>query len=114
EVLEIEGPAVSEGPLNTLGSFTTTLTVPEIFPPGSISLFETWIPGAGDEGGDEGLDGFITSGAEEAFANLDFHDLNFLLYRCDAEERDASGGKDGVYVIPDHGPLVYAGLQGWW
>src|SRR5439155_7021972 len=35
-------------------------------------------------------------------------------YRCEAEERDSSDGKDGVYVIPNFGPLVYAGLQGWW
>ncbi len=25
-----------------------------------------------------------------------------------------SGNKDGVYTVPNHGPLVYAGLQGWW
>jgi glycogen debranching enzyme len=37
-----------------------------------------------------------------------------VLYRCEAEERDSSGGEDGVYNIPNHGPLVYAGLQGWW
>ncbi|KAK7989313.1 hypothetical protein PG989_009628 [Apiospora arundinis] len=49
-----------------------------------------------------------------AMAELDVVDLNFLLYRCDAEERDGSDGKDGVYDIPSHGKLVYAGLQGWW
>jgi glycogen debranching enzyme len=45
---------------------------------------------------------------------LDLVDLNFVLYKCDAEERDASAGRDGAYAIPDYGQLVYAGLQGWW
>ncbi|KAK8114759.1 Glycogen debranching enzyme [Apiospora kogelbergensis] len=61
-----------------------------------------------------GLDTYVTSGATAAMAELDVVDLNFLLYRCDAEERDGSDGKDGVYDIPGHGKLVYAGLQGWW
>ena len=33
-------------------------------------------------------------------------DLNYLLYRCKNEENNE------IYDIPDHGPLVYAGLQG--
>lgn len=89
----------------------TTITVRERFPPGSIALFETWIPAAEHSAG---LDTFVTSGAKEAFADLDLIDLNFLLYRCEAEERAASDGRDGTYDIPGHGKLVYAGLQGWW
>lgn len=96
------------------GSFTTTLTVPDYFPPGAVTLIETWIPGAGDEGGLGGIDTFLISGADEAVADLDLVELNYFLYRCDAEERDTSAGKDGVYVVPGHGALVYAGLQGWW
>lgn len=89
----------------------TTITIPENFPPGSIALFKTRIPEAEHS---EGLGNFITSEAHEAFEGLDLIDLNVVLFRCDAEERDSSGGRDGVYNIPDHGPLVYAGLQGWW
>ena len=89
----------------------TVLTMPSTFPPGSIAFFETWIPSAEHSAG---LDNFVTSGAVEAFADLDLVDLNFVLYRCEPEERDSSGGKDGIYTIPNHGPLVYAGLQGWW
>ena len=89
----------------------TTITVPGCFPPGSIALFETWLPSAEHS---SGLGTFLTSGADEAFRDLDLTDLNFVLYRCNAEEMDSSGGKDGVYTIPDFGPLVYAGLQGWW
>ena len=89
----------------------TIISIPEEFPPGSIALFETWIPGAEHS---DGLYAFITGGATAAFESLDLIDLNFVLYRCDAEERDSSDNKDGVYEIPNFGPLVYAGLQGWW
>ena len=89
----------------------TVITVPATFAPGSIALFETWMPGAEHS---EGLDNFITSGADVAFGKLDLVDLNFVLYRCEPEERDFLGGTDGVYMIPNYGSLVYAGLQGWW
>jgi glycogen debranching enzyme len=89
----------------------TVITVRDKFPPGSIALFETWIPSAEHA---TGLDTYVTSGAKAAFANLDLVDLNFVLYRCEEEEHDSSDGKDGVYDIPGHGKLVYAGLQGFW
>ncbi|CAJ2501625.1 Uu.00g044780.m01.CDS01 [Anthostomella pinea] len=89
----------------------TVITVRDKFPPGSIALFETWIPAAEHS---TGLDHYVTSGAKAAMAELDLVDLNFLLYRCEPEERDGSAGKDGVYDIPGHGKIVYAGLQGWW
>ncbi|KAI0482511.1 glycoside hydrolase family 13 protein [Xylariaceae sp. FL0804] len=89
----------------------TIITVREKFPPGSIALFETWIPAAEHS---IGLDRYVTSGAKAAVAELDLVDLNFLLYRCEAEELDGSEGKDGVYDIPGYGKTVYAGLQGWW
>ncbi|KAK8056386.1 glycogen debranching enzyme [Apiospora rasikravindrae] len=89
----------------------TIITVRDKFPPGSIALFETWIPSAEHSAG---LDTYVTSGGTTAMSDLDVVDLNFLLYRCDAEERDSSDGKDGVYDIPGYGKLVYAGLQGWW
>ncbi|KAF9884652.1 hypothetical protein FE257_001405 [Aspergillus nanangensis] len=87
------------------------ISVLDTFAAGSIALFETSIPQVKHSAG---LDNFITEGAEEAFSRLSLIDLNFALYRCDAEERDSSGGEDGAYSIPNHGPLVYAGLQGWW
>lgn len=48
-------------------------------------------------------------GLAPALADLDLADFNALLYRCHAEEQEAAGG--GVYDVPGHGPLVYAGLQ---
>lgn len=89
----------------------TIISVRETFPPGSIALFETWIPAAEHAAG---LDTYVTSGAKAAFSDVDLINLNFILYRCEAEELDSSDGKDGVYDIPGHGKLVYAGLQGWW
>ncbi|XP_061377922.1 glycogen debranching enzyme [Danaus plexippus] len=49
-------------------------------------------------------------GLSPALTDLDLGDFNALLYCCDAEERERCGG--GVYDVPGHGPLVYAGLQG--
>lgn len=105
KVVGITGVDINQNGANT------TITVREKFPPGSIALFETWIPAAEHSAG---LDTYVTSGAKEAWKELDLIDLNFLMYRCEAEERDASDGTDGVYDIPGHGKLVYAGFQGWW
>ncbi|KAL4763497.1 putative glycogen debranching enzyme Gdb1 [Aspergillus foveolatus] len=106
EVLKIEGARIEETDRETI------ISVLDPFVPGSIALFETSIPSL--EHADELSNDAITDGAVEAFSELNLIDLNFVLYRCDAEERDSSGGQDGVYDIPNHGPLVYAGLQGWW
>jgi glycogen debranching enzyme len=105
EVVDLESASI------VIDGKDTTISISDNFVPGSIALFETWIPSVEHA---DGLDSYITSGAEEAFSKLDLIDLNFALYRCEAEERDSSSGEDGVYSIPKHGPLVYAGLQGWW
>lgn len=47
---------------------------------------------------------------QQAVAELSLRDLNLVLYRCDAEERDDNNG-NGSYHIPGHGTLIYAGLQ---
>jgi glycogen debranching enzyme len=89
----------------------SVIRVPSHFPPGSVAVFETWIPAAEHS---EGLDKYVTTGAYDAFKNVGLTDLNVIMYRADAEERAASGGADGVYSIPGSGALVYCGLQGWW
>jgi glycogen debranching enzyme len=104
-LVELDSPAIEDQ------GNTTIVRPPADFPPGSISLLETWIPG---EELAANLSEFITSGADEAFSALDLVDLNLVLYRCGAEEKDSSDGNAGVYDIPNCGPLVYAGLQGWW
>ena len=89
------------------GAFSE-IHVPDVFPPGSVLLFETRM-----EGVDPDLDVFLRSGAEEAFADLNLVDLNAVLYRAEGEERDATGGEIGSYDIPGMGKLAYCGLEGW-
>ncbi|KAJ6087722.1 hypothetical protein N7467_006636 [Penicillium canescens] len=102
---DIESTEIEQNDKDVIISVLDTLV------PGSIALFETWIPGADHA---DGFENNLANGADEAFSELSLVDLNFTLYRCDAEERDSSDGQDGVYSIPNHGALVYAGLQGWW
>jgi len=42
-------------------------------------------------------------------SKLTLADMNMLLYRCDAEEREDGGG---CYDVPSWLPLKYGGLQG--
>ena len=48
----------------------------------------------------------------QATSRLSLAEINHLLYRCENEEKDISGGRRGPYGLPDRGPFVYAGLQG--
>ena len=104
KIVELEHPDVTRDE----NSRITTISLKGNFPQGAIALFKTSIDAI-----DKDLDEFVRSGADEAVAGLDELDLNVVMYRCDGEERDASGGQDGVYNIPNYGPLVYAGVAGW-
>jgi glycogen debranching enzyme len=81
---------------------------PKNFPQGSIAIFETTSMKATKD-----LMNFVSDIPMEIVQDLDLLDLNVALYRCDAEERDFTGGHHGVYNVPDYGQLTYAGLQGW-
>lgn len=48
---------------------------------------------------------------DRILSRLNFDELNILLYRCSTEETDEQIESD-VYTIPNYGPLVYCGLQG--
>lgn len=106
KLVEIPEVAVAEG-LDAEGPYSE-IVVPDHFPPGSIMLFETRLQGL-----DSRLDEFCSSGAEEAFGDLDLVDLNVVLFRAEGEERDATGGEIGAYNVPGIGNLVYCGLEGW-
>lgn len=86
----------------------SVIRVDDSFIPGTIAVFSTKIATASAK-----LDKFVKEGAVEASLGLNLFDLNAILYRCELEERDASGGSDGTYNIPGYGNLVYAGLEGW-
>ncbi|AMD20400.1 HDL344Wp [Eremothecium sinecaudum] len=86
----------------------STILVPGEFFPGSIAVFRTK-----QIAFDESLEHFIYEGISEATETLDLNSLNFMLYRCKAEELNQSDGKIGTYYIPEYGELVYSGLQGW-
>lgn len=106
KLVDVANPPIEEGTDDD--GFYTQLVVPDTFPPGSIMLFSTSMDGLGAD-----LDELCQTGAEEAMAGLNLVDLNVMLYRADAEERDAMGGNDGAYTIPGLGALVYCGTEGW-
>jgi len=80
----------------------TTITVRDRFPPGSIALFETWIPAAEHS---TGLDVFVTSGAKAAMEELDLVDLNFLLYKCSRKNGTQAKGRMASMTFPAMGRL---------
>lgn len=84
------------------------ITIDNSFVPGSIAVYETEIPGV-----DARLDDLLREGAFDVTKDLTLYDLNNILYRSEAEERDSSMHQDGTYDIPGYGKIVYAGLQGW-
>ncbi|ODQ64254.1 glycogen debranching enzyme [Nadsonia fulvescens var. elongata DSM 6958] len=86
----------------------TEITLPDNFPQGSIILLKTRIKAVNHK-----LDKFVRSEALNSVKSLSLVDLNVVLYRCNAEERDVSAGADGTYGVPNYGQLTYAGLQGW-
>lgn len=58
----------------------------------------------------QSFSGLADPALEAAVAELSLLDLNPVLYRCDAEEKDDNGG-NGAYNVPGHGTLIFAGLQ---
>ncbi|EGV62299.1 bifunctional 4-alpha-glucanotransferase/amylo-alpha-1,6-glucosidase [Yamadazyma tenuis] len=87
---------------------TSIIKVTDDFIPGSIAVYSTYIPGV-----DIKLDEFVKTGGIASTIDLDLYDLNAILYRCEPEERDFSGGQEGTYSIPNYGNLVYSGFEGW-
>lgn len=58
----------------------------------------------------QSFSGLADPALQAAVADLSLDDLNPVLYRCDAEEKDDNGG-NGAYNVPGHGTLIFAGLQ---
>ncbi|XP_056155875.1 glycogen debranching enzyme-like isoform X1 [Lampris incognitus] len=58
---------------------------------------------------DNNAPAILTAPLETVMSKLSLADMNMLLYRCDAEEREDGGG---CYNVPSWQPLKYGGLQG--
>ncbi|XP_071756275.1 glycogen debranching enzyme-like [Centroberyx gerrardi] len=58
---------------------------------------------------DNNTPAILTMPLETIMSKLTLADMNMLLYRCDAEEKEDGGG---CYDIPSWLPLKYGGLQG--
>lgn len=106
KLIEIGDVVIPQG-IDSEGPYSE-IVVPEYFPPGSVMVFETHLQDL-----DSDLDTFCASGVQEAMADLDLIDLNILLYRTDAEERDLTKDEFGSYEVPGLGKMVYCGLEGW-
>ncbi|GAA93973.1 glycoside hydrolase family 13 protein [Mixia osmundae IAM 14324] len=106
ELIALTAPKVQG--LTDEAGFYAELTIPDDFAPGSVLIFATSMPNL-----DAKLDALCLSGDKKAFAELDEVDLNVVMYRADGEERDATGGNDGVYTVPGMSALTYCGVEGW-
>jgi glycogen debranching enzyme len=89
------------------------------FPPGSVLAFHGRLSAdqlesircIGDTLGQMDGNDRQRSALESIVKRLGFDDLNIILYRCSNEEQDEDISSD-VYVVPNHGPLLFCGLQG--
>jgi glycogen debranching enzyme len=80
------------------------------FPPGSVLVFKSTL----DQRSRDTLDALIRLPDAPApiAAMRSLADIAYLLYSCDAEERQLSGGARGAYDVPGFGALPYCGFQG--
>lgn len=59
------------------------------------------------------LQGDLSIGSlSEIVENFDLIDMNYVMYRCDEEERDEFPEIGGVYNVPGYGNLSYCGIEG--
>lgn len=56
------------------------------------------------------MDFVIIPTLPEILSKMDLLDMNYLLYRCESEER-AVNSKRGVYFVPNYGELPFCGLK---
>lgn len=96
--------------IERLGARRHRVHVGASFPPGSVLVFKSTL----DQRSRDTLDALARLPAAPApiAAMTSLTDIAHLLYSCDAEERQLSGGARGAYVVPGHGALPYCGFQG--
>ena len=81
------------------------------FPPGSVLVFSTDASKAQQRHAAV-LQLLAAEVIQSPLIGLELHQLNYLLYSCESEERDRSDSKRGAYDVPGFGPLAYCGLMG--
>ncbi|CAE7367416.1 AGL [Symbiodinium natans] len=81
------------------------------FPPGSILVFSTDVSKT-QARQKAVMDLLAAEQISRPLQGLSLHQVNYLLYSCEAEERDRSNGARGAYEIPGFGPFAYCGLMG--
>ncbi|KAG0237756.1 hypothetical protein BGW42_000162 [Actinomortierella wolfii] len=106
ELVQLANPTITQKS-DAQGPYAEVV-VPHEFPGGSVILLETVI----EENVPRDIDERVRIIPDSVFKDLDWIDLNIVLYRCNGEEHDTTPG-NGTYNIPNFGPLVYCGLQGW-
>uniref|UniRef100_A0A060T7E8 Glycogen debranching enzyme n=1 Tax=Blastobotrys adeninivorans TaxID=409370 RepID=A0A060T7E8_BLAAD len=104
EIVELPHPTIEYNE----SSQETVIKFDKEFPQGGIILFKTTLNAI-----EYGLEDYLREGLGEVIKGLDLLDLNVILYKCDAEERDITNNERGVYNVPSYGSLTYAGLYGW-
>ncbi|KAF9414629.1 hypothetical protein BGZ94_000332 [Podila epigama] len=105
KIVELENPKISQESDNQ-GAFCQVV-IPDRFPGGSIILLETHV-----DANAANVEEQAKTIPEAIFDSLNWFELNIVLFRCDGEEHDVTPG-NGAYNIPNHGPLVYCGLEGY-
>ncbi|KAI9263123.1 glucanotransferase domain of glycogen debranching enzyme-domain-containing protein [Phascolomyces articulosus] len=109
QCIDLPSPRLIQEQDDTNDNIHVTIELPKdgSFGPGSIYVFKTSI----GEQLDEEIERLVTHVPDTVIEPLDLLDCNVVLYRCEGEELDATGG-NGVYDIPGWGKLPYAGLEG--
>ncbi|KAG0299304.1 hypothetical protein BGZ98_010155, partial [Dissophora globulifera] len=106
KLVKLEDPKITKQS-DPQGAFTQ-IEIPEWFPGGSIMLLETIV----DSNVPSDIEELVKTIPDTVFDSLGWVELNITLYRCDGEEQDLTPG-NGVYNIPNYGPLIYCGLEGY-
>ncbi|KAG0357454.1 hypothetical protein BGZ54_000334, partial [Gamsiella multidivaricata] len=106
KLVQLEQPMISRH-RDAQGAYTQ-VDIPDRFPGGSIILLETTV----DSKIPANIEELVKTIPDSVLSSLQWVELNIVLYRCDGEEQDLTPG-NGVYNIPNHGSLVYCGLEGY-
>ena len=61
----------------------------------------------------QNLDQLLSKEPTKMIEHLQPHEINYILFSCENEEKDHTQGKRGTYGVPSYGNLPYAGFAGY-